>query len=79
MNVSDSHSVLRHGEIIDEAQPVTTVDSEERTPKAPEEEAVFLRGSGFGRKAYKRIGAGGELRRHPHPGGNRQFTTETGF
>ena len=42
MNVRDSDFVLRHGEVIGEAELVTTGDNEEGTPKAPEEEEVFL-------------------------------------
>ena len=69
-NISDSDFVLRHGEFIGEAEQVTMVDNEEKTLKASEEEKVFLGGSGFGRKAYTRIGSGGRLRRCSHPDGN---------
>ena len=50
MNVSHSHFVLHHGEVIGEDEPATTVNSEERTPKAAEEEAAFWRRQRFQQK-----------------------------
>ena len=42
MNVGDSDFALRHGEFIGEVERVMTVDNEERTPAAREED-IFIR------------------------------------